>query len=64
MKLVYRFVQIKIYDLSTVPVFLIIPTLNDKATIMDYRHKSLYHKYVYNKTNICCRWYDKSKIIN
>ena len=31
-----------------VSVFLV-PELNDKATMMGYRNKSLYHKYVYNK---------------
>ena len=31
-----------------VSVFLI-PKLNDKATMMGYRNKSLHHKYVYNK---------------
>ena len=33
-------------------VFSKTPKLNDKVTIMGYRHKSLYHKYVYNKINI------------
>ena len=46
--LVYIFEK-KLYDFSMVSFFSKILKLNDKATIMGYRNKSLHHKYLYNK---------------
>ena len=50
MQLVYIYEQNKLSDFSTVSVFFSKnQKLNDKATMMGYRHKTLNHKYVYNK---------------